>query len=61
MSKTSINTKIFYEGWEKIVNGFEDEILPLSKKFGMKTDSGDQQANMLDIPEQKKTMIFTPD
>ena len=34
--------KNIYDGWEKIVYGFKNEILPLPKKDDMKTDSGDQ-------------------
>ena len=39
----SKNVKKFYDEWEKIVNGFKNGILPLSKKDGTKTDSSDQQ------------------
>ena len=39
----SKNVKYFYDGWEKIVYGFKNEILPLSKWDGTKTDSVDQQ------------------
>ena len=38
----SKNVKKIYDGWEKIVYGFKNAILPLSKKDDMKTDSGDQ-------------------
>ena len=50
----SNNVKRFYDSWEKIVNGIKTGILPLSKRDGTKTDSGDQQPDILDIPEQKK-------
>ena len=52
------NTKIFHEVWEKIVYGLKNRILPLSKKFCMKTDGGDQQPNILDISKQKKFNDF---
>ena len=52
------NTKIFHEVWEKIVYGLKNRILPLSKKFCMKTDSGDKQPNILDISKQKKFNDF---
>ena len=35
--------KKIYDGWEKIVYGFKNRILPLSKEGDMKTDSADQQ------------------
>ena len=34
----SKNTNNFYDGWEKIVHGFKNAILPLSKKDDMKSD-----------------------
>ena len=34
----SKNTNNFYDGWEKIVYGFKNGILPLSKKDDMKSD-----------------------
>ena len=49
----SKNVKNFYDGWEKIVNGFQNKILPLSKKAGEKTDSDDQQPDISDTSEQK--------
>ena len=47
-----------YDGQEKIVYGFKNEILPLSKKEDMKTDSGAQQPDILDSPEQTKLNDF---
>ena len=47
--KESIS-KIFYDGWEKIVYGFKNKILPLSKN----DDSGDQRPNILHTPKQKR-------
>ena len=44
--------KLFYDGLEKIVYEFENGTLPLSKKDGMKTDSGDQQQDILNTPGQ---------
>ena len=32
------NVNKFYDGWEKIVYGFKNGILPLPKKDNMKTD-----------------------
>ena len=55
---TSKNTKKFYDRWEEIANGFKNEILRLSKKVGMRTDSDDQQPNTLDKPEQKRFSDF---
>ena len=43
--------KKIYDGWEKIVNGFKNGILPLSIKNGTKTD-------ILDTPEQKRFNDF---
>ena len=47
----SKNAKTFYDGWEKIVYGFKNGLLPLSKKDYMKTDSADQQLDILDTTE----------
>ena len=47
----SKNAKNFYDGWEKIVYGFKNGLLPLSKKDYMKTDSADQQLDILDTTE----------
>ena len=44
----SKNTNKFYEGWKKIVYGFKNGVLPLSKKGGMKTDSGNQRPSILE-------------
>ena len=52
------NIKIFHEVWEKIVCGLKNGILPLSKKVCVKTDSDDQQPNILDISKQKKFNDF---
>ena len=49
----SKNVKNCYDGWEKIVYGFKDGILLLSKKDSTKTDSS-HQTDILDTPEQKK-------
>ena len=54
----SKNAKKFYDGWEKFVYGFKNEILPLLKKDDMKTDSGDQRSNILDTPEQRRFNDF---
>ena len=48
------NAKNFSDGWEKIVNGFKNGILPLSKGIGTKADNSDQQIDILETPEQKK-------
>ena len=53
----SKNVKNCYDGWEKIVYGFKDGILLLSKKDSTKTDSSDQ-TDILDTPEQKNLMIY---
>ena len=45
------NAKKFYDGWEKIVNGFKNRILPLSIKDILKTD-------ILNTPEQKRFNNF---
>ena len=52
------NAKKFSDGWEKIVNGFKNGILPLSKGVGTKAHNSDQQIDILDTPEQKKLTIF---
>ena len=52
------NVKNFYDEWEKIVYGFKNGILPLSKKDNMKTDSADQQLDILDTPEQRRFNDF---
>ena len=54
----SKNVKNFYDGWEKIVYGFENWILSFSKKDGLKTDSIDQRPNILDTPEQRRFNEF---
>ena len=43
---------------EKIVNGFENGILPLSKKVSMKTDSGDPQLGISDTSKEKRFVNF---
>ena len=45
----SKNVKKFYDGWEKIVYGFKNGRLPLSKKSG-----DDQQPDISDAPEEKR-------
>ena len=52
------NAKNFYDGSEKIVNGFKNGILPLSKTYGTKTVSSDQQTDILDTPEHKSFNDF---
>ena len=47
-----------YDGWEKIVNEFTNKILPLLKKDGVKNDSGDQQPDILDTPEDTRFNDF---
>ena len=54
----SKNTNKFYDGWKKIVYGFKNGILPLSKKGGMKTDSADQQPSISDTREQRRFDYF---
>ena len=49
----SKNVKKNYDGWGKIVSGYKNKIFPLSKKVDEKTDSDDQQPDILDTPEQK--------
>ena len=48
----SKNVKKLYDEWEKIAKGFKNKILPLSRKVGVKTDSGNQQAVVLGRPKQ---------
>ena len=52
------NEKHFYHGWEKIVYGLRNGILPRSKKDDMKTDIGDQQPDILDAPVQTELNDF---
>ena len=47
----SKNVKKNYDRSEKIVNEFRNKILSLSKKGGVKTESGAQQPDILDTPE----------
>ena len=54
----SKNVKHFHDEWEKIVYGFKNGILPLLKKDKMKTDSGDQQLDISDTPEQRRFNHF---
>ena len=54
----SKNVKKIYDRWEKIVHGFENGILLLSKKDDMKTDSADQQLDTLDTTEQGRFKEF---
>ena len=58
--KESASKKVsnFYDGCEKIVNGFTNKILPLFKKDGVKTDSGDQQPDILDTAEETRFNDF---
>ena len=48
------DTKKNYDRWKKIIYGFKHGILPLAKKDAAKTDSADQQLNILDMTEEKK-------
>ena len=54
----SKNVKTFYDWWEKIVYGFKNGILPLPKKDDMTTDSGDQELDILDTPDQGRFNDF---
>ena len=49
----SKNVDNFYDGSEKIAYGFKNEILPFSKKDDTKTDSANQQLDILDTTEQR--------
>ena len=49
----SKNRNFFYDRCEKRVYGFKNGTLLLSKKYGTKTDSNDQQPDILDTPGQK--------
>ena len=44
----SKNFKKFYDGWEKIFDGFKNGKLPLSKKDDTKSGSSDKQTDVLD-------------
>ena len=48
------DTKKNYDGWKKIIYGFKHGILSLAIKDAAKTDSADEQPNILDMPEEKK-------
>ena len=52
------NAENFFDGWKKLVNGFKNGILLLSKKDVMKTDKGDQQPDSSDTPKEKKVVNF---
>ena len=54
----SKNIKKFCEWWEKIVYGFKNGILLLPKKDDMKTDTGNQQLDILDTLEQRRFNDF---
>ena len=54
----SKNLKDFYDGWEKSVYGFRNGTLPLSKIDDMKTESGDQEPDILETTKQKKFNYF---
>ena len=54
----SKNVKTFYDWWEKIVYGFKNGILLLPKKDDMTTDSGDQELDILDTPDQRRFNDF---
>ena len=54
----SKNVKDFYDGWKKIVYGFRNGTLPLSKIDDMKTESGDQEPDILETTKQKKFNYF---
>ena len=55
----SKNVNSFYDGWEEIVHGFKNGILPLSKMDDMKIDSADQQLDILDTTEQRRFNNFS--
>ena len=55
----SKNVNNFYDGWEEIVHGFKNGILPLSKTDDMKIDSADQQLDILDTTEQRRFNNFS--
>ena len=44
--------KINYDAWENIVYGFKNWILQLFTQDDMKTDSSDEQTDILDMTEQ---------
>ena len=54
----SKNVKNVYDGWEKVVSGLKNKILSLSKKAVEKTDSDNQQSDILDTPEQQRFNDF---
>ena len=54
----SKNVKDFYDGWEKIIYGFRNGTLPLSKIDDMKTESGDQEPDILETTKQKNLIVF---
>ena len=54
----SKNVKDFYDGWKKIVYGFRNGTLPLSKIDDMKTENGDQEPECLETTKQKKFNYF---
>ena len=54
----SKNVKKFYDRWEKIVHGFENGILLLSKKDDMNTDSANRQLDTLNTTEQRRFKEF---
>ena len=54
----SKNVKDFYDGWEKSVYWFRNGTLPLSKIDDLKTESGDQEPDILETTKQKKFNYF---
>ena len=56
--RISKNLKKISDRWLKIVDGFKTGILPFSKIDGTKTDSGDEQGNILDTPKQERFNDF---
>ena len=56
--RVSKNLKKIYDRWLKIVDGVKTGILPFSKIDGTKTDSGDEQGNILDTPKQERFNDF---
>ena len=54
----SKNVKNVYDGREKVASGLKNKILSLSKKAVEKTDSDNQQSDILDTPEQQRFNDF---
>ena len=54
----SKNAENFHDCWKKIVSEFKNAKLPLCKKDGMKSDSGDQQPDISDALKEKRFAYF---